>query len=394
MRFEPVRNTRKGLMARLRRIQVRGFRSLRDVDLTDLSGPTVLIGPNGAGKSNLLGFLQMVEFLNSGSLGRFVGEAGGAAALLHYGPKRTREIEFTLDFEQEAQDDQAQPALNAYSARLAFAAGDRLVFLEEQVGFRRANVPQFRWYSFGAGHFESRLTEVEGTTGTAGTTARTTRWMLNRMNFFHFHDTSAAAAIRSNSRVEDCRYLRSDGSNLAAYLMALKESEEVDTRAAWQRITGLIRKVAPFIKELSPALVGTERRAVRLDWIDDRDEIFGPHQLSDGTLRVIALITALGQPGDRRPLFVTIDEPELGLHPAAVTLFCSLVRSVVPRTQVVLATQSPALLDHFVPEEVVVVERQDGSSLFRRLDPASLATWLEEYSLSELYDKNVLGGRP
>ena len=281
--------------------------------------------------------------------------------------------------------------MNAYCARLSYAAGDRLVFLDVKVGFRRTTTPHFRRDSLGAGHFESRLSEAEGT----NVTARSTRWLLNRMNYFHFHDTSAAAAIRAHSRAEDTRYLRSDGGNLAAYLLALKESEEADTRAAWQRITGLIRKVAPFIKELSPTVVWNGRRSVRLDWIDDRDEVFGPHHLSDGTLRAIALITALGQPpGGRRPLFLTIDEPELGLHPAALTLFCGLVRSVSPRMQVLLATQSPVLLDHFAPEEVVVVERQDGASVFRRLDPAALSTWLEEYSLSELYDKNVLGGRP
>jgi predicted ATPase len=266
-----------------------------------------------------------------------------------------------------------------------------LVFLDEKVGFRRANTRQFRWDSLGAGHFESRLSEAEAT----NVTARSTRWLLNRMNYFHFHDTSAAAAIRGHSRAEDTRHLRSDGGNLAAYLLALKESDDADTRAAWQRVTGLIRKVAPFIKELSPTVQGNERRSVRLDWIDDRDEVFGPHHLSDGTLRAIALITALCQPpGGRRPLFLTIDEPELGLHPAAVTLFCGLVRSASPRIQILLATQSPVLLDHFAPEEVVVVERRDGASVFNRLDPTALSMWLEEYSLSDLYDKNVLGGRP
>ena len=62
--------------------------------------------------------------------------------------------------------------------------------------------------------------------------------------------------------------------------------------------------------------------------------------------------------------------------------------------QVLLATQSPALLDHFEPGEVVVAERQSGETSLRRLDAARLASWLEDYSLSELFDKNILGGRP
>ena len=77
-----------------------------------------------------------------------------------------------------------------------------------------------------------------------------------------------------------------------------------------------------------------------------------------------------------------------------MTIFAELVRSVSPRCQVLLATQSPALLDHFAPEEVVVVEQHDGETTPRRLDPVALEGWLEDYRLSELYDKNLLGGRP
>lgn len=387
-------------MKGLRRIHVSGFRSLRDVDVRPFDGPTVLIGPNGAGKSNLLSFLRLVSFLNSGSLGRFVGEAGGAGALLHYGPKRTREIEFTLEFEQDPEEGRPATA-NAYHARLGYAAGDRFVFLEEEVGFQARPGGDFPRQSLGAGHFESRLAELNDAT------AKTVRYFLQHINFFHVHDTSASAAIRGYARPEDSRYLRSDGSNLAAYLLALKESDAAEERAAWQRIIGLVRKVAPFIKDLSPAMSvpdlaaltsspsqRTDRRGVRLDWLDEQDEIFGPHHLSDGTLRAIALITALAQPRARLSLFVSIDEPELGLHPAALALVCGLVHSVTSRSRVMLSTQSPALLDHFSPEAVIVAERDHGASVFRPVDRESLAAWLEQYSLSELYDKNLLGGRP
>lgn len=377
------------LVRGLRRVQVRGFRSLRDVDLDGLTDATVLIGANGAGKSNLLTFLRMVEFINTGSLGQFVGRAGGAGSLLYYGSKRTREIEFTLEFEHQ-EPGAVAPQGNAYTGRLGFAAGDRLVFLDERVGFRRQGFADFTWQSLGAGHFESALPEWDE----RDVTARTTRWLLNRMNYFHFHDTSDEAAIRAYARVEDGRYLRSDGRNLAACLLALKNATDDDGRAAWRRIMGAVRQVAPFVKEISPGFSATDRHHVRLEWIDERQEVFGPHHLSDGTLRAIALITALSQPADRMPVFVHIDEPELGLHPAALALFCALVRSVSSRTQVMLATQSPVILDHFKPEEVVVVERKDGASVFDRLDSAALATWLEHYSLSEAYDKNLLGGRP
>lgn len=133
---------------------------------------------------------------------------------------------------------------------------------------------------------------------------------------------------------------------------------------------------------------------MRLDWVDDRDERFGVHQLSDGTLRAIALITALAQPTASLRRFISIDEPELGLHPSALHILADLTRSVSPRAQVFLATQSTAFLDHFEVGEVVVVERDSGRSRLERPSPEALATWLEEYSLSEVFEKGVIGGRP
>jgi predicted ATPase len=131
-----------------------------------------------------------------------------------------------------------------------------------------------------------------------------------------------------------------------------------------------------------------------LDWIDERDHRFGVHQLSDGSLRAIAWITALAQPARRVPSFPSFDEPELGLHPAAVALLCELVESVAPHAQVLLATQSPALLDYLPVESIVVTERTEGATTLRRLEEDGLRNWIGEYSVSELFDKNVLGGRP
>jgi predicted ATPase len=317
-----------------------------------------------------------------------VGEAGGASALLHYGPKVTKALNIRLEFAQKT-------AANAYSARLGYAAGDTLVFLDETVEHRRAGSDVTKFTSLGAGHKESILEEAAGNQGDP--TAKAVRWWLSKTNFFHFHDTSFAAPLRQNSRQEDVRFLHSDGSNLAAYLRSLVISEEPAKQASWRRISQLVRRVAPFIKSLEPTLVdptNPETSSVRLDWVDERDQLFGPHHLSDGTLRCIALFTALGQPVESLPAFLSIDEPELGLHPAALGILASLVRSTSTHAQILLATQSPALLDLFEPQEVVVTERAQGATTFRRLDPERLTGWLEDYSLSELYDKNVLGGRP
>ena len=216
------------------------------------------------------------------------------------------------------------------------------------------------------------------------------RW-FGRMTFYHFHDTSAQSKLRTHARREDDRYPRSDGSNLAAYLLRLKESDLNADRKAWQRINRHCRHIAPAIKELDPVAVNG---SVRLDWIDDCDQRFGCHQLSDGTLRALALITVLSQPTERLPRLISIDEPELGLHPAAIALIAELCRSICRHTQIVLSTQSTELLDHFMVDEVVVVEREEGATTLQRLKEPDLRLWLEDYSLRDLYAKGVIGGTP
>ena len=114
--------------------------------------------------------------------------------------------------------------------------------------------------------------------------------------------------------------------------------------------------------------------------------------LSDGTIRFIALVTALLQPDP--PSIIVIDEPELGLHPSAIALLAETIRAASARSQIVVATQSALLLDGFEPNEVVVVERDNGHSVFKRLDESQLQEWLVDYSLGQLWLKNLLGGRP
>lgn len=364
----------------LRELHITGFASLADVRL-ELSRTTVLVGANGSGKSNLLRALKMAPLIRTASLQRFVADVGGAAALLHYGPKHTPSLRLSLEFA----DDRGPVR---YEAELSYAAGDRLAFKEETVLDHPAAADKAIESSLGEGHWESELGDSNG----QPTGVQRASWWIARMNFFHFHDTSATSSLRPHARVEDDQYLRSDGSNLAAYLLRLANSTEHADASAWRRINHLVRRIAPAVKELAPTAVnGT---AARLDWIDDRDERFGVHQLSDGTLRAISLITALGQPTERLPKFITIDEPELGLHPAAIAVLAELAHAVAPHTQVLFATQSTALLDHFDPADIVVAERRNGATEFQRLDGDALERWLEDYSMGQIFTKGVLGGVP
>jgi predicted ATPase len=376
------------MVTTLSRIRLEGFRSIRSLDLT-LGRTTVLIGPNGAGKSNLLAFLKMVLMMESQSLRLFIARSGAAESNLHYGPKRTPVMSFRIDAEHD------DGAASAYAVRLGHAAGDSLVFVEESVLARKPGRDQWETASLGVGHVESNLKPYSK--NSAFWPASVVRHWVSRMNFYHFHDTSMESPLRGHGRQEESDYLRSDGRNLASFLYQMANSPGEADRAAFDRITRILQQIAPFVKSLEPALTEPSDPAhsmVRLDWVDQKDERFGAHQLSDGTLRALALITALAQPKERLPQFICIDEPELGLHPAAVASLAGLVRSVSGWCQVLLATQSPTLLDEFTADNVVVVENHDGESRFVPQDSSGLAAWLDEYTLSDLYQRNVLGGRP
>lgn len=368
----------------LQRLHVRGFMSLRDLDF-HLGPVTVMIGSNGSGKSNILSVVEMLCHMRAGALGRYLVDHGPASTLLHYGSKVTPVLDIGLDFGREN-------GAACYEVRLGHTPGnDSFVYLSERVGWLEAGHGDPMWFDLGAGHRESEIDREFD--GIKGSTVRNVRHCLGQMRFHHFHDTSPRSDLRSSAREEDARTLHAHGKNLAAVLLALAESgPDTAEYNAWRRINHLVRRIAPSIGTLAPTR--TSGGMVRLDWRDDRGEVFSTNRLSDGALRAIALITALSQPVERLPRFITIDEPELGLHPAALGVLAGLIRSTASRAQVLLATQSPTLLDGFDAGDVAIVERSDNATVVRRLDADGLADWLEDFRLSDLYDRNLLGGRP
>ena len=117
-----------------------------------------------------------------------------------------------------------------------------------------------------------------------------------------------------------------------------------------------------------------------------------PYHFSDGTIRFVCLTTALLQPTP--PSTIVIDEPELGLHPYAIEILSELIHAVSQKTQVVVSTQSPALIDNFEPENIIIVNRKEGESTFKRLEKQELSEWLKDYSMGDLWRKNIVSGGP
>lgn len=368
-------------MSKLTRLSICGYKSIKDATI-EFGSMNVLIGANGAGKSSLVSFFRLLNEMMGERFQQFVAQNGRAQSLLYHGPKRTPQIEAKLEFETDT-------GTSLYGVRWVHAAGDTLIFAEESLQFvRHGEAQPSSQIALGAGHNETRLRDQAEQDQP---TARVFRHLLNTCRVYHFHDTSSTARVRQASYVSNNTLLMYDAANLAPFLYRLRQSND----PAYRRIVKTIQLIAPFFDDfdLQPERPG--QRELFLNWREKgSDLLFGPHQLSDGTLRAMCLITLLLQPVKTLPSLIIVDEPELGLHPYALNVIAALFQKAAADTQVLVSTQSSTFLDHFQPEEIIVVDRTAEGSKFTRPDPRKLEAWLEEYSLGEVWEKNIVAGGP
>ena len=354
----------------LSKLVLTGYKSIAQCDL-ELGSLNVLIGANGAGKSNFIGFFRLINRVLDQQLQVYVSEAGGPDALLHFGRKKTEELKADLYFGN-----------NGYKFRLKPTQDNRMMFAHEALWW---NV-QGDWCPT-SGHFESYAEEQKRRTQIYQHVVPVMRsWRV-----YHFHDTSRSALVKQFHGINDNEYLRDDARNLAAFLYRLKHHHE----AQYRRIVKSIQMVAPFFGDfhLRPAVDNKE--SIQLEWTEAGQDVpFNASALSDGTLRFICLATVLLQPEEFMPATILIDEPELGLHPFAIAVLGAMMKSAAQRHQLIASTQSVELVNEFDAEDLIVVDKQSGASTFNRPNVAALQEWLTEYSLGELWKKNILGGRP
>lgn len=366
-------------MNKLDRIKVAGFKSIKHLE-QPLERLTVLIGPNGSGKTNLLGVFTFLSAIRRGYLQNYVIGSGGADKVLHFGSRVTERIRIELTLEAGE---------NGYEIELSPDEEDRLTLSNEVVTFRDERAypdrellrrPLMR-RGLEAGISESGLTRIPGYV----------QKHLASWRVYHFHDTSTLLPMKKTADVDDNRYLRADGSNFALFLYLLREKH----RVSYDRIEATVQQVAPFFSKftLKPQELNPEK--IRLEWKHQgTDAYFGASSLSDGTLRFMALATLFLQPSAFMPSVILVDEPELGLHPYAIALLAALIKKASVHSQVIISTQSSLLLDYFTPEEVLVANRDDGATHYSRLKSSELQSWLDDYSLGQLWEKGWLGGRP
>lgn len=361
------------------KIEIHGFKSIRELVLP-LNTINVLIGENGAGKSNFIETFSLLNNIAKKRLQHYVSERGSANSLLHYGRKTTSEIRISMIFGNNS---------NGYEFTLMPDDKDSLFFAKEYASYNKADFVKsgIIHHLLGSGHHETKL-EIKSKT------EKMTEHVwhdLQNWKVFHFHDTSSGSPMKQTSQISDNRSLKPDAANLAAFLYFLKRNHISN----YEEILKAIRLVAPFFLNFFLEPNPENPNTVRLEWQDVKsDAYFNANMLSDGTLRFICLATLLLQ--SQLPSVIVLDEPELGLHPAAISLLAEMLKTASQKSQIIISTQSVTLINHFSPEDIIVTDRnpETGESVFNRLNSETIANWLEDYTLGTIWEKNIIGGRP
>ena len=339
----------------------------------------ILIGPNGAGKTNLIEAFLLLDRIRNGNLQEYVIRAGGTNRILHFGSAMTQEVTVGISCHE---------CLYRYEIKLASTESDGLSPLSE---YGYIDHPEFsRPVEV---NFAPRGTEAALSRSTLSADDSSDMWdtfvqLQDNWPGPFFLDASATAPIKRLASINDNRRLRCDGSNLASFLYYLRRKEH----SAYEMIRRTIRLVAPFFDDFILEPQALDEDKIRLEWRQTGDRtptsMLRPCRMArSGSSRWRRCCCS---PSDFSPRSSFWYEPELGLHPYAITMLCSLVKQAATRAQVILATQSPLLLDHFEPEDVLVTERVNGRSEFNRLNRAELEEWLKDYSLGQLWEKNEI----
>jgi len=364
-------------MAKLDKLTIRGFKSIESLEDFELGDLNVLIGANGAGKSNFVEFFRVLRAMVEERLQAYIKKNGPADGYFFNGVKYTEEIEADLYFGQ-----------NRYAFAVEPTSEGQILIAYERTQY----LPKGGLQTIARANFESVLNDRKDDPAATGPYRGPNFYVWTSLmgwQVYHFHDTSMTAGMRRDSGVEQTNRLDPSGENLAAFLLGLRERHS----ETYQVIRKTIQRIAPFFDDFDLKVrKGKAEDHVRLTWRQKgKDYIFSPGHFSDGTIRFICLATALLQPSP--PTTIVVDEPELGLHPEALSILAGLFRSASKRTQIIAATQSPVLLSEFDPEQVITVDQIDGATQFNRLDGEALEAWLTDFSLGELWLKgNVRGG--
>jgi len=324
----------------LRRLEVKNYKSLKKVEI-QLEKFNTLIGLNASGKSN---FIDCLAFLSESiqvfpSLAPLFERRGGFGRVAFQGEEH-------ITLKAIFQDG------NHKSEYYLRCAGESV---EER--HLRVNGRMIIQERSGAGNYVSKEGEEKSFsvpwTELAGKVSND--YALRHMSRWRFYSFTVPSIRRENSARKQLN-LERDGSNLAQVLLTLK-TERPKTFSAIEEV---LKLAIPEVEELLTPLTEEGNTYVAI-----QEKGFAPfdyHQVSDGTLRLLAYITALNLDVD----LICFEEPENFVHPQLLRLLAEILKK--SDKQIVLSTHSPYFLDHLEPEDLIIVEKKDGKTKLRRVE--------------------------
>ena len=389
-------------MEMIRKIRFERFKSLEQAYLS-LSSVNILIGPNAAGKSNVFDGFRLISEAVQSDMETAISGRGGLGNLAFRG---SAERSFTIELEYFVPDPTAphSRADMRYKVRLGEHDLRPAVLHEELKLKRKRDEPgaPITWFSskLGKGRAvndpqtkrrEPFDTEDPGILAlkalgflTAYPRIRALRTFIEGWQFLAV-DLKAAREPRRDERT---RTLKPDASNLANVLRTIRETET---------FTDIIEDLHSLLEAVEDVQTSLDRGRVLLLLKEkpfaDPVEAFS---VSDGTLRLLCLLTALHLMPEHGLL--CIEEPEHGLHPLIFGPLLDLIRERCPEDgtrQILVTTHSPDLVDAAEANEIVTVEKnEEGASVLGGLQSQKLDEWLQDFRLGELWRMRQIGGVP
>ncbi len=374
----------------INRIKIENFKSIKDLDIR-LRPINILIGANGVGKSNFIEIFKLLNQIYEQKLQEYIGN--DIDSLLYFGRKKSTYLKLLIEFGVEN--------LNAILIEILPIKNSNGGYIKELSDFfyREGNFylednPFDNDYGL-SNHYVVRnenLVESNLKNNEYRRYAGRLYYVIEHLKGFkiyHFHDTSNTSPLKAPSQINDNRYLAENGRNLAAYLYYLQEKHP----KSFKQIEFIVRSVAPFFDRFDLQPDRLNEKQIELRWQEKESDFpFSAYHLSDGTLRFIALATLFLQP--EPPKIIIIDEPELGLHPFAIHKLAGLIKKASVSSQIIISTQSVTLVDNFSADDIITVDRKEKQSVFTLQTSENLEDWLKEYTIGDIWNKNVIGARP
>jgi predicted ATPase len=382
----------------LRSFRLKNFKAVRDSGTIRFTPLTVFIGNNGSGKSSIVEGLETFQAIVEQGLDKAMQQWRGVEHIWHQGVSRKlREVGerpgFTnpLSFELRGKDERQAFTI---TMRVNMGPGENELFIEDEkflagkVSIHRTSKGTITSQLNGQSSFLSSCSDGESwlTSLNLPRFIWSPRSLIADWQFVSLIP-QAMGSPTPQKRTGGPTRLAKDGSNIAEYLLSIRKIDQ----DAFEGIVETIQYILPYARDLQPALTSELERTVYLQMTEGNFKVPG-WLLSTGTLRIVALLALLRHPTP--PPVIVIEEVENGLDPRTIHLLVEEIRNAIEsgRTQVILTTHSPYLLDLLDLSHIILVDRVNGEPTFTRpADQASLQEWTKNFGPGRLYTMDLLG---